>query len=1350
MKERLRFRKKANYIAAVLMFGILISSSINIFMLFQSSFIGNIADVNNNQSDNIQRENSPSPKVSDGVDLWNIPWVGHAKDRPIRTYIYGNNSVSGQKDYFNITVPQSPSAVYGGQYNFSFTNNYITNYTFENNTALNYPRYYVDSRNNSHFSTNPSTSSDSYTVEAGSVSSGGFDYMVDASLGTAVTIVSSAANEVNVTYNANFTGIDGFNRSKVCGMRYFFHKELSNDVSIQIYAYNYMTSSWDLMKDGITWNVTKQGEVVSVINYNLKYFNDNNITRLKLRANSTGSFTLSLYDLRVEALSAYEQPITKNNRVALEFDLQGNSTVYGFYAWVRSLNKYGPTNANLTIALYRANQTAKREDVLSPLETVMRPDSSKLIAIRNITNYNGDSYSYFSFNTDNSGYSLNVSNYFVVIYSNIIEENYSIIIMPYGDDGSDSNEFNTDPDEKIDHLFMISSDSGTTWSKKYLISQSYQFDAAPFAINISRGWMPSDINITMDGKSLSSYSLSTGIYENTSGYKWGLATWDNYFDNQTVSQNGNISIFLDWDKNITGDLYFNVSYNATIYSIESAYTIFNSTSDSMANWIVNYTLDDSKYPGWNLIKFSYFLPKDWLVSNLHDPNGTLITANLTGPETIDIYKVYTLSYSDTIKSSGNGNYSLNCSSPDYIYNITTFLHYDEYKWQTQGFMQGDNICAEIDIQNYTDTSEPVTPGDAYLELYNITKDLTTSFSIINSSPQKTHVYNVGENRLMSIFDFNNSNIMNTTADTLKGTYYIAARWTNGDELGYRTIPIYITDYTPTLTNVAPDFNTRKNLIYGIIHKNDTDLGGYDVSLFAINETTGQGTSQTPFLNYSANRDYSSNYINLTDVVLNETLFNPGEKVKVNVTIESYNPYWNNSVKVGVKFVQSANTNWVAFGENSSEFNLQTIGHENSSHTFQFELEVPSDFKGLNAPIRLNPLQLVISLWVNSVPENDYTLPKLFPLVNYTDDQLEGNVINYQTKDGRRGPSLLMSMNRTNSILPGTTLYLLQLKDFYFVSSNFSAIYRFTSKLMTNFDNIQTQQTIWGKHIQVSGRLIDERGNPLINKNVSFNYYFNNSWEQYKVNNEVYRATTDSDGYFNAEIDSTICPKSLQFRLKMIFNEDSSYYANETEESITLINYNNALDIKIMNYTDQPHLTKSELNTIVVKLYNSGNSTLLNITLTLIAPNASYSIGKTNTTAFIELSPGESEFVEYYITPSLQNQGNSYNMTFLYSCITLESNEYVGGMKKFEMVILEPNVFKNWDESLLIFIFLGVIAVFVFAIYYAINTNRKIQEVPTKVKAEKTKKYGGKYVNISELSSRSIKERYGEEGEEEEE
>jgi hypothetical protein len=1286
------------------------------FMIF--SMILNVGLVNWNNS--VTDTTDGNLMGSAAVDN---PWIVAGLNRTVRSYIQKDSSAINQVNEFNVTVPATTtSKLNSANLNFTFAPDYDTNYTLEEDSTLYYPRWVNSSRSNPYWNTNEAVSPDEYDVEVGSVSSGTFTYLVDDSTGSSVDI-DSVGNVVNVTYNANFSKIVKFDRTKAQSIRYHLYSESSSAVSVKIFAYNFISSTW-VQLNSSTWGTAKLNRQFVTINTCLMYINTNNITQLKFQFTAASPFNVKLYDLRVESLFGLEQDISKSKFAALEFDIKGNATIYGFSAWIRTMSST-ITNANLTVSLFRANQTATRANVISASKIALKPGVI-LISSINITNYLGDGVAYFPFKSNFEGISLNVSNYFIVLSSNVSTAKYSIATLPYSD--GDGNPSNNEPNGHIDHLFLKSDNMGATWTK--LLTGGYQVDAAPFILNLTRAWIPTDLNMSISNKPVSSYTISTGIYATTSGYTWGLGQWRGAFVNKTEDVNNNVTIKVNYTSSLTTTLHFDVSYNVTVFSVEEAVAQFNVTEIEDPKWNLNYTLNQAKYTGWSLKNFTFVIPKNWDAYDLIAPNKKSCSDNVT--YITDAEANYLgVDYSRTIRYIGNGNYSLSGYSTSYIYSTSTALHYKDFKWSTHGLMQGDNISIGLSITNETDIESYVVDGDAICELYDINGALVGSATKTDSTIDSKE-----EDDSLLVYTFNDEDILKTTTSTPQGQYSVIYKWTNGLQIGYERINIFITEYDPEILDIFLDKNYKTNVIMGSMNEVATDMPNYNVTIFNINETTGNSYQpESWYINKTLDQYYSDSMITLTSIMMNESIINLGEKVRLNVSLQSYNDWWSNDVKIGIQFVQLLNNEWIVMEQNSTEFEINKTGAPNDQREIEFVFNVPSDLKGVNAPIRQNSLKMLVTLWINEIQQETFDPFINATLVSVPESTFEGHILGYKFISGASGPTILSSTNRSESVCPGTTTYLLQVFDGYYVATPTVIKQTFNSKMMSKVVDLATKQAItWGRTFNLTGNLQDEFGEELSGKTVSVQYYEAGNWHNMmKVGTSSNTLTTTTDGTFEGEFNSSTVIKSSNLLLNISWTGDSNSFSTYTTKSLSMITYLNQIKVSIVNYTDYPYILKGSLNQIIVRIDNTGNSSIYQLEFIAKMQGASSITATTLSppSGFV-LTPGQSRFLEFNFNVPLIFEGDTVIITVNTTAIVLPSNELFEFQKSIQMNTLEASFLDNLDQTVITFTLLGIIALCVLSVLYAIRTNKELNKVPEPSVQKGTR---GRYIDVKELEQK---------------
>jgi len=1333
----------------VILFPLIISNNVN----FTNNNLNNLSDFNSDYN--------PEDRILSSSDLEN-PWVGIGNNRTVYTYLYNLSYKENQENGFNITVDTSPSESYSGIFNFTFDSEYNTTYVIENDSPLSCSFSNISSRANQYWQPNNITGPDHAYLEIGTPVSGhdNFSQLADTDLNTYYAANSeyiSQNNIINFIYEANFTTVLDFNKTETLGFIYNILYRSTKDVDFKLYIYNYYDSKWEEIDNTVLYSSIKALYSKRVPNTNIKYFNENNQTKFKISVNSSiDSFEFRIYDIKVEILRAIEVPITNTNWVALEFDLKGNSTLYGFFAWIRTRQPEQP-NANLTISLYRANQTTVRTEgqgVLSPLIIAAEPKT--LIWTRNITNFSGDSYQFIPFKEDYSGIpNMNISNYFIVISSNVSERIYSITTIPYGK-GSGYPDLIPDPDNKINHLFLYSENSGVSgsWKKKFLTSNVYQVDAAPFSISLKRPWIPNEeINITLDGTPLTPFSITDDIFENTSGWHWGLGKWEGIFENKTTDINKNITISLNWNKNISSSIHFNVYYNITIRSIEQGLVRFNASYNKDPVWEINYTYNSAKYPNWNFIKFDYIMPKDWAPSykppKLIAPDGSDISQNYTGPFGYGEYNIYGV-LNQTVSIKGNGNYSLYCNSSNYIYETISYINIANYSWITNAFMQGDNISVLLGIFNGTNTNSHIlNNGTAICEFYDSLGNLVPSLTLIDNefdrkinTPQKVVYY-----------EFNKSVMINSSFsyNLTKDEYNILFKWNNGDEIGFKKHTIYITDYSATINEIDIDEETKSNIVIASVKKNKTDETSYKYSIFAINKTDPNYRPSEPYINQTINKLYNDFKIQISNIIVNETLLNPGENIEINVSVVNTHPALGFNVKLQIQFNQLINQQWISFEVNTSESFLNMSGTINDSYLFNITCPVPSNFIGINAPIRLNPMIMSVTPYIEGIKKDPVPLDYIFPFVNFTEDEFEGKVLGYQADLPNSAPVIIKSIPRNNSIIPGNTTYLLQIYSNKFVSTNYSIIKTFESNLLSEFDEISTKDSvIWNKNYVLQGYLLDELKNPIPNQTISIDYWNGSEWlAYYKVNFPISNLLqTDSTGFFSDTFNSSVFNKSDLIKIRLSYQGNVSYYQTSKIITINPIVYENQISISLINSTDKVDFKIGQSNTICFKIQNKGNSTLNIIQYEFKVKSNIEEFEVLENQQDIQIpkiiKPTESiTFTFIVIVPNSAKYNAQANVTLIINATACESEESLSELFEIQLNLVEYTLFDNFTQLIINLFLFGVIIIIFYSMVRILKIRKKLQEVPPEAPSRR------RYVEVSELTKELEKEKSIKETEEKE-
>ncbi|MFX1382391.1 MAG: hypothetical protein ACFFBP_08070, partial [Promethearchaeota archaeon] len=696
------------------------------------------------KGDNSLYEDSINLDTSALFDLSDYFITGTGNSLETRTYAenlsYSNNNLG----YFNIAAPTTPMRLSYGEFNFTFQNNYTTEYVLEEDNAL-YP--------SEHFDNYKANFQDSdFTINDGTIETGTADEIKDNNQDSYMRFISSGTS-LDFTIKNDFTGAAyrrvAFDRSNILGLIVNYTYSINQTVSLTLHMKNASDDSWNIILDSFSLNASTGIDSFNeiFINTNLNFINSTDISEIRFDfTSSSDPFKLELREFSLNSTMGFELPISSQEYVALEFDLRGESTqVNGFYAWIRTLNLTDAIGKTLNISLYEASGTIVRSDG-SLLSSTIKPNNSMLIDTK-LFSYQGDDITYFDFNIGNT-YNLTFNNYFIVIKSDASEGTYSLVTIPgapYGDE------------DKIDHQLKRTIDDGSTWNRAQITQGSYTtpwIDASSFKLNVTRGYIPSDFNDTLqmeniyiNDKAMSFYPFSGNANEYGNA-EWGKGACNDTFLPHIDDVASNFQLDLTWNSNITNGFEFNVTYHVVAYAVGSTTTTYEVKYDGIPKWSLNFTLN-TNIANWNYTEFWYVYPNDMDAHNLKDPNYNEILMNSTSnelpnPENI-IYDIV------IVDSNVNGEYSLNLTSTNYLstsQQVHSYINYNSTLWETKGFMYGDNISISLDVKDHN--NQAPTSGDANVSLF-IDGTYDTSLT--------SDIGNVSEDNKYLIYYFGNQSIL---------------------------------------------------------------------------------------------------------------------------------------------------------------------------------------------------------------------------------------------------------------------------------------------------------------------------------------------------------------------------------------------------------------------------------------------------------------------------------------------------------------------------------------------------------------------------------------------------------------
>ncbi|NHJ24318.1 MAG: hypothetical protein EAX89_07065 [Candidatus Lokiarchaeota archaeon] len=1346
---------------------ILLTSIFLISILLANSLIFEVFNYSgsNNFQTNLLSDNK-TPLSSDSY-LSDYYITGSGNQQDVR--IYGENTSSSLNNQGSFEIPSMSAAdtsyLSYGNFNFTFQNNYTTDYIIENTNALDTSDFIKFNYNTGASTINAKIGTILDTPPPPDLSK-----LVDNNPATYIRFLSNINGLLSFNISSSFASTSfsplslNFNRNFILGLISTYQFSITKSAYLTLRVFDSSNSAWINITNPMFFNssISTHNLEKKLINQNLKYINSSNICNIQFffTGLQSSQFTLTLREYHLTATYAFDLPITNTSYVALEFDLKGeSSTINGFYAWIRTLNLTGAQNTELYVTLYQANSTIQRTETNLALVN-LRPDISKKIDsfIIKYNDYHNDSLTYFSFNISNTQKSP-LYNYFIVINSNQSKSYHSLVSIPRASYG--------DPDIRIDHQLRTTLNNGTSWNvARKTVTGAYtsgQLDAASFKLNVTRGYMPSDFinpynnsdTLRIQNLPIKNRIISIAPYAQSSSLTWGLGQWIYNFTTPITSiPPNNFEIALNWNNTYIKGFYFNISYIAKAYWIENANSYYNVSYDNTPRWQLNFTLDlnDPNLDNWEFQELWVIYPNDYSATNLTNPNYVDIydyVYNATGSENKlpgnPVYE-YT-NVSKEIINGLSGFYSLSLTSTNLIHQMHSYINYNNKLWETNGFMYGDNISVRVDIQN--PNGDPAIGGNANVVLFypnNETKypgaELSTSLSEIKESSL--------------VFEFNNQSILDVTEDVeLLGNYYLAFFWENGSAVGCKKLKLYIDDYDVKLNSCFYEPLLDKNVLDGIV---DKVYNNYSILIGTVNVTSGAYDPDFYAVNNSGiNQEYIYEIngekipIQINSFLQNETVLNPDEDVKINLEIQNLHPFVDINVKVKVQLVSLLNDQWIIDEQTSDLKVIKPSVDPNGNHIQEFStiLQIPtlqSDgiWKGLNAPVRKGGVKTRAIIYfehsgqsfeVGTFVNDGYSL-----LVNSSQNDFDGYILALKYDTTITGASLLKPFSRNEcQYLPEQTTFVVNIYDKNYISSYGEFISSFSLKLNSNFSNIISSPTtpIYGQSFNLSSDLTTEFGISIPSENVTLQLYNENKWNN--ISNQI----SNENGTINFEIDTLSLLSEDEYLFRLIWNGNE--FINSKAQNITVTQFKALNEITISIQSNVEQIFKVKKSPIKVILINSGDSELIvnNISV-LTNPNSEYIIAEINYLDLQRFAPEDiTELVIEIDVPAIEQ---------ITLTISIESlNPITNEINIFE----QSATFEVYDlpleTYLLQFFILIMVGIFLLAwaimLIYRKRIIRKIEtpiEIPLKRRPRR-----GKYVSVSELPKKGPPKEELEQKEEEE-
>ncbi|MFW9772836.1 MAG: hypothetical protein ACFFEO_11830 [Candidatus Thorarchaeota archaeon] len=1259
--------------------------------------------------------------------------------------IYGeNNSYTADNNQF-LEIPSISSTDTGylsyGNFNFTFQNNYTTNYVLENDDALN-AREFIRFKYNkaiSSISVHTGTNLDPLNL-----------YYLDDGQSTTFIRFTSSGGIINFTLAADFTGTFftrasppinlGFDRTYILGLINQFTLRSSLNTYLTIKMYDISESAWKNVTEPIfiKGSSTFTNFDKRIINENLDFIDlaDMNNIQFYFRNSTASSYTVRVTELVDYASYGFDLPITNDDYVALEFDLKGKrSTVNGFYAWIRTLDVSLATHSELNITLYEATDTIVRTQTILRTNNIS-PNYTRMIDSFIISNYNGDNLTYFAFNTANT-IDLKLFNYFIVIKSNRSENLYSLATLPRFTFG--------DPDNQVDHQLRITTNNGVSWdiARKTVPSAipylSEHLDSSSFKINVTRGYMPSDFweseedNLNIQDMPIENQIDNSGPYADSSYLTWGLGQWAHEFTTHISAVPPNdFRIDLNWNTTIAKGFIFNVSYSVKAYWIELTTTTYNCTYDDSPRWYLSFdlTLSHTNIPDWNFLEFWYLYPNSYEANNLTNPNNADLYPSTTG-ESSEISKsgFDKIVVNTTLINGIYGTYILSTTSPNLVYQMHSFNNYSGTFWETNGFMFGDDLTASVDIQDIN--GNPAKGGSANVKLF-----YPENPGGEYPGGERNDLTGIIKESLLR-YDFNNDTLLQIRNSlSYFGNYYLGFFWTNGSAIGCKKLKLYIDSYNVDLDDFFYEPVLDKNILSGGV---DKVFQSYSILIGTVNVTNR--ANFYPVKNYNIDQDYIFEIggynipIRLKNFLQNETILNPDEMVNIKVTLKNMFELSDVNIKIHAQLLSLANNEWIIDEVTSSYKTLKLKGDPlgRDSQEFSLDFSIPHLFndgiwQGVNAPVRkggvLTKITIIIKYQNEDIDLGTYESTDYSLIVNSTQTNFEGYLLALKYDKDISGVSILKPFNRNEcTYLPNQTTFVVNIYDKNYVSSYNDFIKSFMLKENSRFSNvtINPESPIRGQKFNLSAILTTEFGALLPSKNVTLQYY-DSSW--LNLSSQI----SDSKGLLNFEIDTLALNEEDQLLFRLIWSGD--IYRLSNAQNITVDLYRELNNLRISINKNVPQIYRNVKTTIRLTIVNNGTSSLYipvsNISI-IIQPNLVNRIVQIDYFHLNRLNPGESTVIIIEIDVSSVNSITINVSINAQNIITNEYIEYHNSMRfyTFDLPLIDYII------PFLTILIIGVIVLFWLIIYSSIK--RLIKRIETPIE-EPTKKKAkrGKYVKVSEI------------------
>ncbi|WP_457557796.1 hypothetical protein [Candidatus Harpocratesius sp.] len=1265
---------------------------------------------------------------------YEIPISGQGNLQDVYVYMQ-NHSIANGVNEFNISSENGAYYLNDGTFNFTMNKNHLANYTLENDDSLHYEREKVSI----------STTSDMFTIVTGSENAGADFISVDSALSGDQVV------ETNISIDASAYPKE---ISTILGFKIQLEIQSGSDLLLNSSLYNYYSTNFDVLdSDRYIQEISSNYRTITyyIRNENNNYINisKNLVLNLHFR-NATEAFTLLINSLKVDVIRGHEVSFSLNNPIALEFDIRGDSTVFGFQAWIRALDIEDSVTSNLTIQLCQANisEPVARSQLLNPSNSQLlaTPDETAILSEISILNYSNDEPMWFNFTSNHLGVDLSVGNYFIVISTNtssvVGEKRFTLVSIPF-----DAPFDPKDPDNKIDHLLLTKS---TTWeqAKATLKSTSDhpQLDASNFIINLSRPYLPSEIGLTIDDIPVEDTYIWDYPHDTLddpidqayyASYWWGYGTIKLDFSTPIGLSNQNFTITLDWDQEIySGNISFTVEYLVQKYLIKTAVSTYQLEIDSDPFWNITFSFNpnESIFSDWNFTKFAYVIPDNWEISDLFENNTQILS--LAEDPFIEDEKTF-IEINSSVADS-QAVYTLSANSPNYIKDSNLFLKYNDNLWETKGFMQNDVIALSVGLLT-DDNSYLSTTGKVTARLYNTTGNLMQSNILTDDS--------IDENSSYSWFNFENMALFNTNQTTPLGEYTILLNWTDGNQLGFLKISFYLNEYKAAIHEFNHLEEEQVNQLIGTITPFKTDINTYDYTIYAVEPIV---SSESSFILNESREISLGDDLYITNYAINETVLNPNENISIEVIIENRHHSLDYNVSVMATLVYANNHEWILSNVSSTYLlNMYGAANDSDEHSFYLNLTVPDmNTGGLNCPIRNMPMQIQISVNIDDSEIYNSVESQYLYYSHLNDKDFEGKVLTVRSYNDLTGPSFTSNIQRDMLELPGDVTYFIQVFNDYYMSMTMESNLSTTgNKIFGIFSDLQAETDPIDHYATqtITGKFIDENSEIMRNSEIKFFYdsrenSSDNSepvWTPLTSKNNDTSTFTDDEGLFEFEFDMSQTPLNSEVQIMVKYIGNSTHATVNSSLTIEL----NTYEQNLLVYVDTSKtLIKGAHNLVNVRIENTGNSSFSNVSIT-INSDFDAEINIKDALALLVISSGETyEFVIDFYDNDYQLDSVIVNITIVATVKETGEIFKIGSVHEFTTYEVNTN-------TLLTSALVGGFIVFTIGLWLfsAKYIKTKVDEInapitpETSVKSKKSRRRGGKYVNLADLSAKKADE-----------